>query len=600
MKKNIHNTIFAIAAAAATFISCDHGKHFTATVSDIVINADFFGNGVEWDPYDESISWSFGIADADKSGTTGCDCSCSADNVSDADKSGTAGNDCSCNGNNMSNACGLGISDADWEKLHRRMDCLQPQYVRCMINSPYLYFEEGKFVPERNSRNIKKLLSWCEKNSVSVIYGEFNPPDWSMKDSEEWVEMSVKYLNWLVEDNGFRCIRNFVIFNEPDGNWASTDGDFGLWKEMYDRFHKEMLKYPSLASVELAGPDAVLNYTNPASDFDSYGWVAETASELDSLTGIYDIHCYPGQHYVRSGEFAEDMAKIRSIVPKDKRFIFGEGGFKYHNPEDSTLMKEYWRRVEKTPFTDGSDCNMLVTDWFYALDMPIFAIEAMNNGASGVAAWMLDDAMHSNGDSGQPKDIKIWGMWNILGEEVFGDASLEEIRPWFYTWAMICRCFPSGCDIVKINTDLPEGVFAAASKTRGGKRSAVFVNITDSDITADVSFPKYSSSIDTCTRDNHNGSDRISTDLTASTKPEHSSDKKCQKVADSYRAFTFTKADISPIIGTSNEYCQITEIEFNGNSDAVKIPAMSFVAVTSQFNDEESPFASVMTDCDCK
>lgn len=585
MKKNIQNTIFAIAVAASTFISCDHGKHFTATVSDSVINADFFGNGVEWDPYDESISWSFGIADADKSGTTGCDCSCSADNVSDAG--------------------GLGISDTDWEKLYRRMDCLQPQYVRCMINSPYLYFEKGKFVPERNSRNIIKLLSWCEQNSVSVIYGEFNPPDWSMKDSDEWVEMSVKYLNWLVEDNGFRCIRNFVIFNEPDGNWASTDGDFGLWKEMYNRFHKEMLKYPALASVKLAGPDAVLNHTNPASDFNSYGWVAETASELDSLTGIYDIHCYPGQHYVRSGEFAEDVAKIRSIVPKGKRFIFGEGGFKYHNPEDSTLMQEYWRRVEKTPFTEGSDCNMLVTDWFYALDMPIFAIEAMNNGASGVAAWMLDDAMHSNGDSGQPKDIKIWGMWNILGEEVFGDASLEEIRPWFYTWAMICRCFPSGCDIVKINADLPEGVFAAASKTRDGKYSAVFVNVTDSDITANVSFPVCSFESDACSYGSGEcgkersgtyeyGTDRIITDQTASTNPEHPSDKKCQKVADSYRAFTFTKADIDPIIGTSNEYCQITEIEFNDNSGKVKIPAMSFVTITSIFNDVESPFASII------
>lgn len=585
MKKNIQNTIFAIAVAAATFISCDHGKHFTATVSDSVINADFFGNGVEWDPYDESISWIFGAANSDKSGT--------------------AGNDCSCNGNNMSNACGLGISDADWEKLYRRMDCLQPQYVRCMINSPYLYFEGGKFVPERNSRNIIKLLSWCKKNSVSVIYGEFNPPDWSMKDSNEWVEMSVKYLNWLVADNGFSCIRNFVIFNEPDGNWASTDGDFGLWKEMYDRFHKEMRKYPALASVKLAGPDAVLNYTNPASNFDSYGWVAETASKLDSLTGIYDIHCYPGQHYVRSGEFAEDVAKIRSIVPKGKRFIFGEGGFKYHNPEDSTLMQEYWRRVEKTPFTEGSDCNMLVTDWFYALDMPIFAIEAMNNGASGVAAWMLDDAMHSNGDSGQPKDIKIWGMWNILGEEVFGDASLEEIRPWFYTWAMICRCFPSGCDIVKINADLPEGIFAAASKTREEKYSAVFVNVTDSDITANISFPVCCFESDArsygsgeCGKERSGtyeyDPDRISTGQTASTNPEHPSDKKCQKVADSYRAFTFTKADIDPIIGTSNEYCQITEIEFNGNSGKVKIPAMSFITITSIFNDVESPFASII------
>lgn len=45
----------------------------------------------------------------------------------------------------------------------------------------------------------------------------------------------------------------------------------------------------------------------------------------------------------------------------------------------------------------------------------------MNGGYSGIAAWMLDDAMHSSGDSGKTEDIKLWGMWNILGEEVFDD-----------------------------------------------------------------------------------------------------------------------------------------------------------------------------------
>lgn len=87
---------------------------------------------------------------------------------------------------------------------------------------------------------------------------------------------------------------------------------------------------------------------------------------------------------------------------------------------------------------------MLCYDYFYGLDIPLLAMEVMNNGLSGVAAWMLDDAMHSNGDSGRTEDVKIWGMWNILGEEVFGDASQEELRPWYYTWSLMCRHFPAG------------------------------------------------------------------------------------------------------------------------------------------------------------
>ena len=136
---------------------------------------------------------------------------------------------------------------------------------------------------------------------------------------------------------------------------------------------------------------------------------------------------------------------------------------------------------------------MLVTDWFYALDMPIFAMEAMNNGASGIAAWMLDDAMHSSGDSGKAEDVKIWGMWNILGSEVFGDPSLETPRPWFYTWSLICRCFPSSSDILRIDSNLPSGVYASASCVSPTESSLVLVNVNDFPVKFKIRLPQESS-----------------------------------------------------------------------------------------------------------
>lgn len=427
------------------FLSVVSCRNYNLIVTDEVINSDIFGNGVEWDPYDEAISWE------------------------------------------------SEVSDEDWEKLYKRMDFMRPQYVRCMINSPFTYYDNGSFVPERNERNVIKLLSWCQKNSASVIWGEFNPPKAELKGSQEWVEMSVSYLNRLVEHYGFNCIKHFVIFNEPDGSWACTDGDYDFWESMVVRFEEEMRRYPALSVITIAGPDAVLNYRNPASEFDSYGWVSQTASGCGDVVGLYDIHCYPGQHYVRSGSFGHDVGKVRSLVSQDRRFVFGEGGYKYHDPEDSTLLAEYWRRVDKHKFTKGTDCNMLVSDWFYALDMPIFAMEAMNNGASGIAAWMLDDAMHSSGDSGKAEDVKIWGMWNILGSEVFGDPSLETPRPWFYTWSLICRCFPSSSDILKIDSNLPSGVYASASCVSQTESSLVLVNVNDFPVKLRVRLPQGSS-----------------------------------------------------------------------------------------------------------
>ena len=397
-----------------------------------VINPNYLGNGVEWDPYDEALSW------------------------------------------------GSELSEADWNTLFWRLDFMRPQYVRCMINSPFTYFDGEGFDDERNSASIKRLLGYCQSRGVMVIYGEYNPPTWEMKGSEEWVKASVKHLNWLVADNGFTCIKHFVIFNEPDGDWASTNGDFDFWKKMVSAFQAEMQKYPALADVRIAGPDAVIDYSNRASAYDALGWLTNTVHDVPEI-GLYDMHAYPGQRYVRSGDFLKTLRTYKNAVG-DKPIILGEAGFKYFSDEaDAALATEYWKRVEGHPFTKGSDCNMLVYDEFYALDMPLLLMSVMNAGFSGAAAWMLDDAMHSSGDSGKIEDVKLWGMWNTLGTEVFGDSSQEEIRPWYYTWSLMCRFFPSGSKIMRLEGDLPDGVAATAAILPDGSYSVATVNYSGKD-----------------------------------------------------------------------------------------------------------------------
>ena len=283
-------------AAAVLFSACDAGQALRVEVTDRVISSDYVGNGVEWDPYDEAEAW------------------------------------------------GAEVSDADWAKLSERLDFMRPGYVRCMINSPYRYYDAatGRYDRMRNLASLRRLLQYCQDNGITVAYGEYNPPTWAMKDSQQWVEMSVDYLNFLVCDLGFDCIRHFIIFNEPDGNWASTDGDYDLWRSMAQRFDAEMARYPDLKrKVSLAAPDVVMSYKNPASEYDTAGWVARSAQDLGAQIGIYDVHAYPGQHEVRSGAYAEKLRRIRAEVPTGKKLILGEAGYKYSAPEDSLLKAEY-------------------------------------------------------------------------------------------------------------------------------------------------------------------------------------------------------------------------------------------------------------------
>jgi len=383
---------------------CSRTERLRVSVSDAVLQSSYLGNGVEWDPYDEAPGW------------------------------------------------GVEVSDADWKKLTARMDFLRPGFIRCMIGGQNLYYDHGTYDRERNAEPLLKLLAYCQERGIEVLFGEFNPPDKSLKADPAWVKMSVDYLDWLVQEKGFDCIRHFIIFNEPDGDWATPEGDYAFWKSMMERFHQEMALHPGLLDkVSLAGPDVVVEYRNPASAYDAPGWVAQTAADLDSLVGLYDIHAYPGQQQVRSGAFADLLQEYR--IPKGKRLVLGEAGYKYWREEDAALQAENDRRAASSPYTQGTDSQMLCGDFFYGLDLSVLAMDVMNGGVSGMAVWMLDDALHAGGDS--PRNLKVWGFWNILGEELFGDPSLETPKPSFYGWALMSRFFPAGCDILRVDTRWP-------------------------------------------------------------------------------------------------------------------------------------------------
>ena len=133
--------LISLVGAATLFAACNSGRALRIEVTDRVVRADYIGNGVEWDPYDEAGAW------------------------------------------------GAEVSDADWDKLFERLDFMRPGYVRCMINSPYRYYDAatGRYDRMRNLASLRRLLQYCQDRGITVAYGEYNPPTWAMKDSQRWV-----------------------------------------------------------------------------------------------------------------------------------------------------------------------------------------------------------------------------------------------------------------------------------------------------------------------------------------------------------------------------------------------------------------------------
>lgn len=222
---------------------------------------------------------------------------------------------------------------------------MRPGYVRCMINSPYRYYDAatGRYDRMRNLASLRRLLQYCQDNGITVAYGEYNPPTWAMKDSQQWVEM----VGRLPEFSG---LRPRVRLHPPFHHLQRTRRQLGLDRRRLRpvaldgaafRRRNGPVSGPETKGVA-CGADVVMSYNEPGvgSTTRRDGWpgARRTSARRSASTTCMPI---PGQHEVRSGAYAEKLRRIRAEVPAGKKLILGEAGYKYSAPEDSLLKAEY-------------------------------------------------------------------------------------------------------------------------------------------------------------------------------------------------------------------------------------------------------------------
>lgn len=365
----------------------------------------------------------------------------------------------------------LEISDSDWQKIYRRLDYMKPGFIRVMINTTS-QMEGGRMDPEKNLDNITPILDYCNSRGVTVMFG-----DWggglvdkdAGKINREMIGHAVDYLAYLVGEKGYDCIKYYNFINEPNGWWSSAKGDFKLWSEGVGLFNSLLQRTPVADRVKLVGPDVAI-WTD-----EECWWIDRTTAEFGDAIGLYDIHTYPSKYTVNSGEYYDIVKAYRDAAPAHKKIVMGEIGLKYVHPADSVRYDENIARAKAHTYASVEDSQMSVYDFSYGIDTADALMQTVSAGYSGSIAWMLDDAMHSNE---APDKLKIWGFWNILGEEFFG-ADEENVRPWYYSWSLLCRYMPAGCDVLAAESDNPSIRVNAVAKD--GRYSVFIVNPSDDD-----------------------------------------------------------------------------------------------------------------------
>jgi hypothetical protein len=408
-------------------ISCSALPDATVAVDNkTIINSNYIGNGLQWDPY----QLDYGEKE-------------------------------------------LKISSEDWQKLYSRLDFMKPQFIRVMINTTSV-IENDTLNSTKNFENIAPILEYCQSRNIKVVLGDWGDHMVNSKTkliSEKNLKLAAKYLAFLVNQKGFSCINYYNMINEPNGFWSATDENYELWKNAVVYFSSELKALDLDKKVTLMGPDIAIWKT------DKIDWITNTANDLSSQIGLYDIHTYPSKITVNSGEYYNILKKYKNAVPKDKAIVMGEIGFKFVEKEDEALLKENERRAKAKPYASIEDSQMFVYDYVYGSDMADALIQTVNAGYSGSIAWMLDDAMHSKE---QKNKLKVWGFWNILGDEYFGKEE-EKVRPWFYSWSLLTKYMPSGCEVHKVEINGNPKI-KAVSISKDGKNMIAIVNVSTKDV----------------------------------------------------------------------------------------------------------------------
>lgn len=361
------------------------------------------------------------------------------------------------------------ISGEDWEKLYSRLDFMRPSFVRVMCGTAGI---EG-------NTDLRHILDWCQSRGVTVMFGDWGG---SMIDralsrpSASTLKAAASALGSLIREEGYDCIRYYNLVNEPNGSWSSTGGDKALWLRTASLFCADL--EDAGLKPSLAAPDIAI-WTDRETD-----WIVSTRDALGDAVGIYDIHTYPSKVTVNSGEYSSIISAYRSQVPGGKKAIMGELGFKYIEQPDMDWEARNRVMIEACPHASRQDSQMMVFDHMYGTDMADAVFQTMNCGYSGCIAWMLDDAMHN---CEAPGKLKIWGFWNIFGDEIFGSEH-EAVRPWYYAWSLLCRYIPAGCDVCRVSRE-GDGALKAVAIVKDGRRTLAFVNVGGEDRTARLDAP---------------------------------------------------------------------------------------------------------------
>lgn len=337
-----------------------------------------------------------------------------------------------------------GVNDDDFKLITERIKWMKIPIVRIMMQTKWCYSQSLGY--DWNNENMNLLyrhLDFCQKNGIEVVLCDWGiEVDWlavdgiSKTDDPKYLEVIGNYLDYLVNQKNYTCIKYFNLVNEPN----YEVGNFERWKNGVDQLFQVLKDKNLYSKIKIAAP----GFSNDKE------WFLNTVDEIRYALEVYDVHLYAWKESTSKGGVQNilkelfDYAKSLDQYSGRKLFFVSEAGMR--DGQSAAISTQI----------DSFDYGVFMTD---------YAIQAVHAGANAVLAWMLDDNSHP--------DFQ-WGLWRNKQNDL-------TFRPWFYTWSLLCRLFQPESEIFKVRSRSIDLRALASKKVTGDKTdwSFAFVNVSD-------------------------------------------------------------------------------------------------------------------------
>lgn len=378
----------------------------------------------------------------------------------------------------------IGISDSAWERVFKRIDFMNLNFIRLMVSAGdfcVTYPKNGKPVYEWNNEKMQrvyKILDYCQKKDVQVLLGDWGDPaggnkvidpqkkqlryDGIEEWDKRWSVIVVDLLEHLFFNKKYTCIKWYNLGNEPNGYWMNCES-FETWKTSIVNLDEELKSRKLREKIKLVGPDAAWGND----------WIIKIIKdkELAPIIDDYEVHWYAEDKYIEDAQFCEEMKYYRKYIDenapdgKEKLFFMGEAGMVTGKNEKDQQTK--------------------IATFEYGVWMLDFIIQSMRAGQAGLIAWDLDDAMHPSSREGYPDVAKMtwkeWGMWDSFAEEK-GQPERAIIRPWYYPFSLMSKYVPVGSSVLYTSRPEIDKLRATASRVNiKGKDEYTIALVNESD-----------------------------------------------------------------------------------------------------------------------